>query len=93
MRTFAMESRKERLKLAIKNELLGRLTVGEDKEKGKLSADWLYGEYLPSLSEKEEQALEEILVDLVAEGIIEQVQGRRPTYRLTSKGKELFPLG
>lgn len=82
-----METRKDRLKRAIRKELLGRMATGQDRERGELSTDWLYGEYLPSLSAKEEVALEETIAEMVADGLIVAVQGRRPTYRLTGKGR------
>lgn len=84
-----MGTRKDRIKGAIREELLARMTVGQDKGGGQLSADWLYGEFLPSLSEKEVQALEEILAEMIADGVIEHVRGRRPTYRLTAKGRKV----
>ena len=80
-----MGTRKERLKTAIKDEIMARMTSGADKQNGQLSADWLYGEYLPSLSAKEEEALEETIAEMIADGVIVPVQGRRPTYRLTDK--------
>ena len=82
-----MGTRKERLKTAIREELLARMSSGADKESGRLSMDWLYGEYLPSLSAKEEEALEETIAEMIADGVIVAVRGRRPTYRLAGKGK------
>jgi len=82
-----MGTQKERLKTAIRDELLARMASGPDKESGQLSADWLYGDYLPSLSSKEVEALEEALAEMVADGVIVTVQGRRPTYRLANKGR------
>ena len=79
-----MGTKKDRIRLAIREELLGRLTSGEDKKKKELSANWLYGEFLPSLNQKEVQALEEVLAEMIADGVIEHVRGRRPTYRLTT---------
>ena len=86
-----MGTRKDRIKLAIRDELLGRLISRQGKEEDLLEADWLYDEFLPSLSKKEEQALEEVLAEMVGEGLIEHVRSRRPTYRLTAKGKKLLP--
>ena len=88
-----MGTQKDRIKLAIRDELLGRFLAKDDKEKEMLGADWLYDEFLPSLSKKEEEALEEVLAEMIGEGIIEHVRGRRPTYRLTARGRRLLPLG
>jgi hypothetical protein len=84
---FLMGTKKERLKTAIREELLARMTSGPDKQSRQLSADWLYGEYLPTLSAKEEEALEEAIAEMIADGVIVAVPGRDPTYRLTSKGE------
>lgn len=81
-----METKKDRIKRAIRDEILARMTSGPDRESGQLSADWLYGEYLSSLSAKEEEALEETIAEMIADGVIVAVRGRRPTYRLTGKG-------
>lgn len=82
-----MGTKKERLKTAIREEFLARMTSGPDKKSGLLSADWLYKEYLPSLSAKEEEALEEAIAEMIADGVIVTVPGRHPTYRLISKGE------
>ena len=83
-----MISRKDRLKRAIREELLGRFKAGQGKDGDELSADWLYGEFLPSLSEKEEQALEETVAEMIADGLIKHIRKQRPTYRLTPKGRQ-----
>ena len=90
-KNIAMETRKDRLKRTIREELLGRLAAGQDKESGELSPDWLYGEFLPSLSAKEEVALEETIAEMIADGLVVAVRGRRPTYRLTDKGRTASP--
>lgn len=87
-----METRKDRIKMAIRNELLGRFFAIGERGGNTLAGDWLYDEFLPSLSKKEELALEEVLVEMVGEGLIEHVAGRRPTYRLTSKGRNAVHL-
>jgi len=82
-----MGTRKERIKQAIRDELLGRFFSRNAQEGDTLAEDWLHEEFMPSLSKKEEQALEEVLAEMIAEGLIEHVHGRRPTFRLTAKGR------
>lgn len=82
-----MGTRKERIKTAIREELLARMSSGADRQSGQLAADWLYGEYLPSLSAEEEVALEETIAEMIADGVIVAVQGRRLTYRLAGRGR------
>ncbi len=87
-----MGTDRESIKLAIKDEFLGRFRGMQAKEGDALSPDWLYNDFLPSLSRKEEKALEEIVGEMMNEGIIVQTSGRRPTYQLTRKGRELLCL-
>jgi DNA-binding HxlR family transcriptional regulator len=81
---------KETLKLAIKDELLGRMGNGDVGGSMTLSAKWLYEDFLPSLSGKEEAALEEGIAEMIHDGIIVRTDDHRPTYRLTRKGRELL---
>ena len=76
----------EALKFAIKSELLGQFKSAKAKEGDLLSRKWLYDDFLPSLSGKEEKALEEIIREMTNEGIIEYAGGSQPTYRITQKG-------
>lgn len=81
---------KEIIKLSIKNEILEQFNA-QNAEKGMLLAPkWLYEEFLPTLSKKEMNALEEILVEMIHDGIIEHVKEQRPSYRLTEKGEGLL---
>ena len=78
----------EAIKLAIRNELLGKFKSEKSKEGDILSRNWLYNDFLPSLTAKEEKALEEIIREMINEGLIEYISGVKPTYRLTKKGVE-----
>lgn len=85
-----MGKQNEALKLAIKDELLGEFrTVGAERG-AVIPPSWLYDHFLPTLSRKEELALEETVAEMIREGIIEYVPGPRPTYRLTGKGAEML---
>jgi len=86
---------KEALKQAIKDEFFGRLrqaSPGGDARRPELDPAWLYEDFLPSLSPGEEAALEEVLAELLHEGILVRTGGRRATYRLTQKGADLLRL-
>lgn len=85
-----MGKQNEALKLAIKDELLGKFRNIGAGAGALLPADWLYDEFLPSLARKEEQALEEIVAEMINEGTIAYVPGAKPTYRLTDKGAEML---
>lgn len=85
-----MGEQKEAVKMAIKDELLGRFRAGNAKAGDTLSPQWLHNDYLPTLSAKEEQALEEVIAEMISEGIIEYVGGAKPTYKLTKKGEEML---
>lgn len=77
---------KEEIKEAIRNELMGWFGSNGSKAGDVLSPDWLYNEYLVTLSAREEKILEETLGELIHAGLLEYIGGRRPTYRLTEKG-------
>jgi len=85
-----MGKQNEALKLAIKDELIGEFRSLGARSGAVIPAGWLYDEFLPSLSGKEERALEETVAEMIREGIIEYVPGSRPTYRLTGKGAEML---
>ena len=85
-----MGEHNESIKLAIKDELIGRFRVFKAREGDLLSPDWLHDIYLPTLSSKEEKAFEEVIGEMIAEGIIEYVSGRKPSYSLTKKGEEIL---
>jgi len=79
---------KEEIKFAIKDELMGRFRKTGAGAGDLLASDWLYNEYLVTLSPREEQILEEAVNELIHAGLLEYVGGRKPTYRLTKKGEE-----
>ena len=85
-----MGKHQESLKLAIKDELLGKFRAMGGSAGDLLPGTWLYDDFLPSLSRKEEQALEEVLNEMQTEGLIETVSGVRPTYRLTKRGEDIL---
>lgn len=80
----------EAIKLAIKDELLGKFRAMRANAGDILPSSWLHDDYLPSLSTKEEKAFEEIINEMLAEGLIEYIGGPKPTYRLTEKGKNIL---
>ena len=77
------------IKFAIRNELLGQFSLRGAKAGDILPTNWLYNQYLPSLSMKEEKILEEVINEMLTQGLIEYVSGSEPTYRLTEKGKSI----
>ena len=85
-----MGTDKETNKLAIKDELLGRFKKTDAKPGETLSVTWLYDEFLPSLSKKEQSALEEAILEMIHDGLIEYVHTPKITYALSQKGKELM---
>lgn len=85
-----MGKQNEALKLAIKDELLGKFRTIGAEEGALIPTGWLYDEFLPSLARKEEQAMEEAVAEMIEEGLIEYVLGAKPTYRLTYKGAALL---
>jgi RIO-like serine/threonine protein kinase len=85
-----VETRKEVLKQAVKDELLNRFRIMKAVEGDILSPVWLYEEFLPSLRKRGEEVLEEAIGEMLHDGIIANSNGRRPTYRLTSKGADLL---
>ena len=86
-----MGKQKEAMKTAIKDEFLERMRqAAAEGRKPELEPGWLYGEFLPSLSPAEERALEEVLAEMIHQGIIVKTEGRRPTYRLTRHGAEIL---
>jgi hypothetical protein len=90
-----MGAHKEALKLAIKDEFLARFretNMAESNRGPMLSLQWLYENFLPSLSAQEEAALEEVIAEMLHNGIIVRTDGPQPTYWLTHKGRELLCL-
>lgn len=85
-----MGKQNEALKLAIKDELLGKFRAVGAGEGALIPTDWLYDDFLPSLDRKEERAMEEIVSEMISAGVVEYVTGAKPTYRLTGKGADLL---
>lgn len=83
-----MGTQKEAIKMAIKDEILGHFRRMNAMPGDTISEHWLYNDFLPSLSAKEEAALEEILNEMITEGLI--TYGPRASYALTQKGKEIM---
>jgi hypothetical protein len=85
-----MGAQKEAIKLAIKDEFLGRFRKADAKAGDTLSVTWLYDEFLPSLGAKELQALEEVVNEMISQGLIEYLAGPKGTYVLTQKGEDIL---
>lgn len=85
-----MGAQKEALKLAIKDEFLGRFRKAKAKPGDVLPVAWLYDDFLPSLSKSEQLALEEVVSEMINQGLITYVEGPKATYALTEKGSEIL---
>lgn len=85
-----MGTQKEAIKMAIKDEILGHFRKANAKPGDVLAVAWLYDDFLPSLSDKEQLALEEIINEMINEGLLTYVAGPKATYALTKKGKEIM---
>lgn len=85
-----MGTQKESIKMAIKDEFLGHFRTTNAKPGDIIPVAWLYDDFLPSLSDKENQALEEIISEMIHEGLLEYIDGPRATYALTKKGHEIM---
>jgi hypothetical protein len=85
-----MGRQSEALKLAIKDELIGEFRLIGARTGTLIPKAWLYDDFLPSLSAKEEAALEETVAEMIEEGLIEYVPGPQPTYQLTKQGAAMI---
>ncbi len=85
-----MGAQKEAIKMAIRDEFLGHFRKTNAKPGDIISVTWLYEDFLPSLSEKENQALEETVNEMINEGLLKYVDGPKVTYALTQKGKDIM---
>lgn len=81
---------REAIKLSIKDEFFSRFKKADAKPGDTLSVTWLYDEFLPSLSKKEQLSLEEAILEMIHDGLIEYVHSPKITYALTQKGKDLM---
>ena len=85
-----MGQQKEGLKMAIKDEILGHFRKMNAKAGDVLGADWLYDDFMSNLSVKEQRAFEEIVSEMIKDGLIEYVGGAKPTYSVTRKGLDIL---
>ena len=85
-----MGKQNEALKLAIKDELIGEFRLIGARAGALIPTAWLYDDFLPSLSCKEERALEETTAEMIKEGLIAYVPGPQPTYQLTKQGAAML---
>lgn len=83
-----MGQQHESIKMAIKNEFFAEFRRMQAKAGDTLPANWLYNDFMSNLSAKEQKALEEIVSEMIREGLIEYVGGAKPTYAITRKGLE-----
>jgi Asp-tRNA(Asn)/Glu-tRNA(Gln) amidotransferase B subunit len=85
-----MGTDKEAIKLALKDEFFSHFKKVDTKSGDTLSVTWLYDEFLPSLSKKEQLALEDAILEMIHDGLITYVHRPKITYALTQKGKDLL---
>ena len=85
-----MGQQREAIKRAIRDEFLGRFRSMKAKAGDVLPVGWLYDDFMANLSVKEQQALEEIVNEMIREGLIEYVGGAKPTYAVTQKGVDIL---
>jgi hypothetical protein len=85
-----MGQQKESIKMAIKDEILGRFRSMNAKAGDVLPVGWLYDDFMSNLSAKEQKAFEEIVSEMIKEGLIEYVGGAKPTYAVTGKGLDIL---
>ena len=85
-----MGQQKESIKMAIKDEILGRFRSMNAKAGDVLPVGWLYDDFMSNLSTKEQKAFEEIVSEMIKEGLIEYVGGAKPTYAVTGKGLDIL---
>ncbi len=83
-----MGQQHESIKMAIKDEFFAQFRKMQAKAGDTLSTSWLYDDFMSNLSAKEQKALEEIVSEMIQEGLIEYVGGAKPTYAITRKGLE-----
>ena len=75
-----MGKQNEALKLAIKDELIGEFRSVGAGNGALIPTDWLYEDFLPSLSRKEERALEETVAEMI-EGQRRKSDARQPAHQ------------
>jgi hypothetical protein len=90
MEENTMGKDKEAIKLAIKDEFLSCFKKVDAKPGDTLSVTWLYDQFLPSLTKKEQLALEEAVLEMIHDGLITSIHSPKITYALTQKGKDLL---
>jgi len=85
-----MGKQKEAIKMAIKDEILGRFRKMKAKSGDVLAPAWLYDDLMANLSAKEQRAFEEIVNEMIQQGLLEYVGGAKPTYAITQKGLDIL---
>ena len=76
-------------KKAIKRDILDKFrTLGMEQDL--LPAQWLENDYFESLDSQEKKLFKKAVQELVASGLVEQVQGPIENLRLTQKGANLI---
>lgn len=85
-----MGKQSEALKMAIKDELIGEFRLVGVRAGALIPIGWLYDDFLPSLSAKEERAMEETTAEMIQSGMISYVPGPQPTYQLTKQGAAML---
>ena len=76
-------------KKAIKRDILDKFrTLGMEQDL--LPAQWLENDYFESLDSQEKKLFKKAVQELVASGLVEQVQGAIENLRLTQKGTNLI---
>jgi len=74
---------------AIKRDILGKfrsLLYNHDT----IPPNWLLKDYWKLLTSQEKGHFDQAVTDLIHKGLIEKVNGRIPTLRLTDKGADLI---
>lgn len=74
---------------AIKRDILGKfrsILYNQDT----IPTDWLLKDYWQLLTLQEKDNFNQAVTDLIHKGLVERVNGRIPTLRLTDKGADLI---
>lgn len=85
-----MGQHREAIKTAIKDEILGHFRRRGAEPGDLLPASWLYDDFMASLSPQELKALEEVVSEMIHNGLITYVSGAKPTYAITDKGLNIL---
>ena len=74
---------------AIKRDILGKFRAQLDHH-DTIPPKWLLQDYWRLLTSQEKGNFDQAVTDLIHKGLIEKVNGRIPTLRLTDKGADLI---